>query len=302
MASTLSAVMASTKTSEQVQRAARACASTRGRRRPSRSASASVVDGGHRSLLGRSSSRIEVMLSASSSTPDERHPTSTPIGPGAIPRSEPRSQSRCVSRPAEQRRGDGHPAQLGLGRRERVAFAQGEVGAALPARSARQRSSRREWMRRARSRHPRPARDATAGRPSRVRKTAAAIAAHGSSGETGASEPKSRFAPGVGERAQRVRLRGLLGPDRVGDVAVVDRVLGLHARADAEAGESRDVGVRDELRVLDRADRAGRARTRRARASSRRRRSRGSRTTRPAPVARGHQLDERRRGRRSSTP
>ena len=57
---------------------------------------------------------------------------------------------------------------------------------------------------------------------------------------------------------ERIGLRRLARPDRVGHVAVVDRMLGLHARADPEPAESRDVGVRDELRVLDRAPRAGR--------------------------------------------
>ena len=90
-----------------------------------------------------------------------------------------------------------------------------------------------------------------------MRKTAAAIAAHGSSGDTGASEPNSRFAPVSARRAQRIRQRGLVRPDRVGEVAIVDRVLGLHARADAETREPRDVGVRDQLRVLDRADGTG---------------------------------------------
>ena len=42
----------------------------------------------------------------------------------------------------------------------------------------------------------------------------------------------------------------------VGDVAVIDRVRGLHARGDPEAREAVQVCVGHELRVLDRADRA----------------------------------------------
>ena len=62
---------------------------------------------------------------------------------------------------------------------------------------------------------------------------------------------------GVGKASQRVGQRRLLRPDRVGQVTVIDRVLGLHTRPDAETAESRDVRVRNQLRMLDRAHRAG---------------------------------------------
>ncbi len=97
--------------------------------------------------------------------------------------------------------------------------------------------------------------------------------------------------PGVGERTQRIRQRGLIRPDRVGQVAVVERVLGLHARGDAQPREARDVGVRDELRVLDASPRPG-ARERVERMGVRDVADRVDRARGPPPVAARHELDE----------
>ena len=85
-------------------------------------------------------------------------------------------------------------------------------------------------------------------------------------------------------------------PRSVGDVAVVDGVLGLHARHDAERARIAAMSSwRSELRVLDRARRS----RSRSKASSawelRGRRSRASPGARPAPVARRMSGDERRR-------
>ena len=67
------------------------------------------------------------------------------------------------------------------------------------------------------------------GRASRLRWTAAAIAIQGSSGATGASEPRASATPASMHRPVGERALGAPGPVPVGHVAVVDRVLGLHA-------------------------------------------------------------------------
>ena len=95
----------------------------------------------------------------------------------------------------EDRRRHRHAAELGSRAPPagRARTARGRP--ARPARCVRPRPSRRAWRPRGRSPHPTPCCGCHGARPSRVRKTAAAIAAHGSSGDTGASEPNSRFAP-----------------------------------------------------------------------------------------------------------
>ena len=114
-----------------------------------------------------------------------------------------------------------------------------------------------------------------AGRASRVRKVAAARAAHGSSGETGASEPKRRFAPapareprGYGSAVCSAQIESVRSRSS-------SACSGCTLAATPEPGEARDVGVRDELGVLDRAGLRRRPRRRPARRSSRHPRSRG---------------------------
>ena len=123
-------------------------------------------------------------------------------------------------------------------------------------------------MRRARPAERWLAPDATA----RVRRgcapTAAAIAIQGSSGATGASEPKARRHAGARAVRRAETRAGSPGPECVGHIAVVHRVLRLHARGHAEAGEPRDVVVGQQLGVLDAAPRSRPSRTRRARGGS----------------------------------
>ena len=77
-------------------------------------------------------------------------------------------------------------------------------------------------------------------------------------------------------------------------------MLGLHARRDAEPGEARDVGVRDELRMLDRAGRAG-DREGVQRVGVRDIPDRVDRARQPRTGGGGHQLDEPRRVDREQT-
>ena len=70
--------------------------------------------------------------------------------------------------------------------------------------------------------------------------------------------PEAEVGAGVEQRAQRERARLPVGPQRSGDVAVVEQVRGLDARPHAERGEAGQVGVGDELHVLERAAGAGR--------------------------------------------
>ena len=91
-----------------------------------------------------------------------------------------------------------------------------------------------------------------AGRSSADRWTAAAIASHGSSGETGASEPRASSHAVVEHPPQREAAVGAVGPDQLGHVAVVEKVRGLHAGDHADASHLGDVGAGHQLRVLDR--------------------------------------------------
>ncbi len=95
------------------------------------------------------------------------------------------------------------------------------------------------------------ARDATARARRGDRVTAAAIVTHGSSGATGASEPSAEPRPAASSASSGEGPVGAPRPVEVGDVAVVHRVLGLHARDDPEPREPREVGAAQQLRVLD---------------------------------------------------
>ena len=94
-------------------------------------------------------------------------------------------------------------------------------------------------------------------RSSALRCTAAAIASHGSSGETGASEPIASSTPSSSIQRNAKQRSDAARPDLLGQVAVVEQVRGLHAAADAELGHPPDVVAADQLRVLDRAAGAG---------------------------------------------
>ena len=90
-----------------------------------------------------------------------------------------------------------------------------------------------------------------AGRSSIVRRTPARIPASGSSSSTGASEPFATSAPGLEQRAERVRAVDPLGPEALGEIAIRGRVAELHGAGDAELGEAADVLRGEALRVLD---------------------------------------------------
>ena len=152
-----------------------------------------------------------------------------------------------------QRRAERRPCRRGRGR-----AAAGRGRAAPGRRGSRPRPS-------AGRRRRRPAPRATVSacspchgsRSSALRCTAAAIASHGSSGETGASEPSASSTPSSSIQRNAKQRSAAARPDPLGEVAVVEQVGRLDAGPDAELGHPAYVVAADQLGVLDRAAGAG---------------------------------------------
>ena len=83
------------------------------------------------------------------------------------------------------------------------------------------------------------------------------MASHGSSGATGASEPKARTRARVEQGSERKCPTGAVGPVAVDDVTVVEQMLGLDTGNHAQLRETLHIGVIEQLRVLDAAARPG---------------------------------------------